>query len=58
MGQRRDSKRVEKQPIEIQPDLAVIARLVAEMTAPNRHEVEEIRIHRSSPVEAKRVSFR
>jgi hypothetical protein len=37
------------------PDLAVIARLVAEMTAPNRHKVEGIRIHLSSPVEAKRA---
>jgi hypothetical protein len=49
--------RVDKQPIEIQPDLAMIARLVSEMTAPDRDEVEEIPIHLRCAVEAKRARF-
>ena len=39
--------RIDEQPIEIEPNLAVIARLEAEMTAPNQEQVENVRIHLS-----------
>ena len=36
-----------EQAVEIEPNLAVVARLEAEMTAPNREQVQNVRFHLS-----------